>query len=288
MADQAAGLRSLFARRRPSLLIVSGSDAAKPAVAAHFARESAAAGRATVLVDGTPGQVAAACDVACRYELAHVLAGDKALVDVARPIADCLLLLPAARALSRFGAFTPDEDARLADAFSNGIAAALVAAGVVEPQVDLIVVHAADGQAARAVDAFGRDARVVIVASDRASAMRGAYAEMKTLAAQGLENFEIVAPCHEAGTASGVAFANLSSTARRFLEIELVDGGTVVVPRPEAAVSGRSASTTRAAFAGPGASSGRAAHPMHDGSTLASIPDSTNTPPAEVHHVAVA
>jgi MinD-like ATPase involved in chromosome partitioning or flagellar assembly len=227
MPDQAAGLRSLFARRRPSLMIVAGSDAAKAAVALHFAREAAAGNRATVLIDGTAGQIAMACDVPGRYELAHVLAGDVPFRDVVRALTPHLLLLPAARALSRFGSFDAEEEARLAESFSSGIAQALTDAGT-QTQVDLIVVNADEGQASRAVDAFGRDAQVIIVASDQGASLRGAYAEMKALTQlQGLEIFEIVVPRFGDDAPTGVAFANLSATARRFLDIELVDGGAI-------------------------------------------------------------
>lgn len=248
MPDQAAGLRSLFARRRPSLLIVAGSDPCKAAVAAHFAREAAAGSRATVLIDGTAGQAAAACDVSCRYELANVLAGDVPIAEVLRALTPHLLLMPAARALSRFGSFTPEEDARLAEAFSSGIAQALTAAGAQDAQVDLIVVNAEEAQAARAVEAFGHDARVVIVASDQAASLRGAYVEMKALTQQhGLENFEIVVPRFN-DSAPGLAFANLSNTARRFLDIELTDGGSVLLS-PRAVPTGARPALPRAGAA---------------------------------------
>lgn len=251
MPDQAAGLRSLFARRRPSLLIVAGSDACKAAVAAHFARDAAAGSRATVLIDGTAGQAAAACDVSCRYELANVLAGDVPMAEVLRALTAHLLLLPAARALSRFGSFTAEEDARLAAAFSAGIAEALTAAGAEDAQVDLIVVNAEEAQAARAVEAFGHDARVVIVASDNAASLRGAYFEMKALTQQhGLENFEIVVPRFSDAT-SGLAFANLSNTARRFLDIELTDGGSVLLSPRAAPVGARPSTSSRAGAAPP-------------------------------------
>lgn len=228
MSDQAAGLRGLFARRRPSLLIVAGSDPCKAAVALHFAREAAAEGRATVLVDGTPGQVASVCDVACRYELSHVLAGDVPIGDVLRMVTPNLLLLPAARALSRFGSFTTAENTRLGEALSTGLTQALAAAGTSEPQVDLIVVNAEEAEAGRAMDAFGHDARVIVVASDRATSLRGAYAEMKLLSQrQKIDNFDIVVPRFDDLDTPGVAFANLATAARRFLDIELADGQTV-------------------------------------------------------------
>ena len=260
MSDQAAGLRNLFARRRPSLLIVAGSDPAKAAVAMHFARDAAASGRATLIVDGTAGQLARACEIACKFELSHVVAGDLAMTDVVRALTPHLLLLPAARALSRFGSFRADEQARLVDAFSNGITQALAAIGS-EPQIDLIVVNAEQGRATRAVEAFGRDARVVIVASEQGASLRGAYGEMKALSQlQGLEHFEIVAPRSGSAEAEatgataaggGVAFNNLAAVARRFLDIELVDGGSIVIASARDARRGApedSASASRASL----------------------------------------
>jgi MinD-like ATPase involved in chromosome partitioning or flagellar assembly len=247
--DQAAGLRSLFARRRPSLLIVAGSDPAKAAVALHFACEAAAGCRATLVIDGTPGQVAMACNVPGRYELAHVIAGDVPFRDVVRSLTPYLLLLPAARALSRFGTFDAAEQALLVESFSSGISEALTDVGP-QTQVDLIVVNADEGQASRAVDAFGRDARVVIVASDEGASLRGAYAEMKALSQrQGLENFEIVTPRAGDDAPIGVAFANLAATARRFLDIELVDGGAITLSPMNDLAALSSAGATRSADA---------------------------------------
>lgn len=231
MPDQAAGLRGLFARRRPSLVVVAGSDAAKTDIAIRMARDAANAEHGTVLVDATSGRIAAACATPCRFELSHVAAGDLALADVVRVVTPHLLLLPAARALARFDSFMADEHARLAAAFSTGFAEVLQASGF-EPQVDLIVVHADDGRATRAVEAFGRDARVVIVASEHGSSMRAAYAEMKALTLQGHERFEVVVPRFEGSKPNDVVFSNLAAAARRFLDIELSDGGSIDLPRP--------------------------------------------------------
>jgi flagellar biosynthesis protein FlhG len=270
MPDQAAGLRSLFARRRPSLLIVAGSDAAKAAVAVHFAREAAATGRATLLVDGTPGQIALGCDLACRYELSHVVAGDKTIDDVVRRLTPHLVLLPAARALSRFGSFSAEEEARLADVFAGGIAQAFDGT---DTQIDLIVVNAEEAQAARALEAFGRDARIVIVASEHGTSLRGAYVEMKALSQyEGLENFEIVAPLFGDAVASGIAFTNLASTARRFLEIDLVDGGSVALPMPR----------------GIGAIQSAAVENTHSASTPTHASTSLSTSEEEASHAAAA
>lgn len=248
MPDQAAGLRSLFARRRPSLLVVAGGDPCRAAVAAHFAREAASAGRATLLVDGGVGELASVCGVSCRFELAQVLTGDRALSDVIKVIAPNLLLLPSARALVRFGSLSSDEQGRLATAFTNGIAETFALAGSPDAQVELVVVNADRDQAGCALEAFGRDARIVIVASNASKSLRAAYTEIRGLVELGFENFEVIVPVNDAAPDAGNAYANLAKTAKRFLEIDLSDGGTVSVvpPPPRPAITFSSTRTSSA------------------------------------------
>jgi MinD-like ATPase involved in chromosome partitioning or flagellar assembly len=234
MSDQAEGLRSLFARRAPTLVVVAGSDVAKPAVALRIASEAAATGAGALIVDGTPGRVARVAGVSCRYELADVASGDVAVEDVLRRVASGVCLLPAARALNRAGAFTGEEHARVAEAFANGISRAFSKDGA--RTIDRIVVHAADGRAARAIEAFGPNARAVIVASDDRASLHGAYFEMKALAQAGVTRFELVA--RPAGTVrAALAYSNLEETARRFLDVELVDGGSIAWPEMRDATS---------------------------------------------------
>jgi flagellar biosynthesis protein FlhG len=169
----------------------------------------------------------------CRYELSQVLSGDRALSDVIKVLSTELLLLPAARALLRYDVLSRDEQARLALAFSSGIGEIFAQAGAPDAQVDLVVVNAEQGQAVRAIEAFGRDARVVIVASDGSKPLRAAYTEVRRLVELGLENFEVVVPVTVESADAGTAYANLAKTAKRFLDIDLADGGTVtVVPPP--------------------------------------------------------
>jgi MinD-like ATPase involved in chromosome partitioning or flagellar assembly len=227
MSDQAEGLRSLFTRRTPTLVVVAGSDVAKAAVALRIASEAAATGAGTLIVDGTPGRVARVAGVHCRYELADVASGDVAIGDVLRRVASGVHLLPAARALGRANAFSDEESARVGVAFANGISRAFSADGAAT--IDRIVVHAADGRATRAIEAFGRNAKAVIVASDDRASLHGAYFEMKALAQAGVSHFELVA--RPAGTVrAALAYSNLEETARRFLDIELIDGGSIAWP----------------------------------------------------------
>ncbi len=51
--------------------------------------------------------------------------------------------------------------------------------------------------------------------------------------------FEIVTPRFDEEPATGVAFANLAATARRFLAIELVDGGSIVLAHASGPVAPR-------------------------------------------------
>lgn len=99
MDDQAAGLRQLFARNTPSVLPIVVPGGGQGAVVANLAAGLARSGREVLLVDATPGEIAAAFGLRARYELAHVAAGDKRLEQIMLQPREHLRIVPAARAL---------------------------------------------------------------------------------------------------------------------------------------------------------------------------------------------
>lgn len=102
VADQAAGLRALFARRSPRLLpvlVAATHDAARTVWLARLAEAFARSGQRTLLIDGARSQVASALGLLARYDWWHAASGEctprAALLDAAPD----LTVLPAARAL---------------------------------------------------------------------------------------------------------------------------------------------------------------------------------------------
>ena len=99
-ADQAAGLRKLFARNCPSVLPILVPGGGQGALVANLAAGLARDGREVLLVDATPGEIATAFGLRIRYELAHVAAGDKQLAQIMLQPRERLRVVPAARALN--------------------------------------------------------------------------------------------------------------------------------------------------------------------------------------------
>lgn len=105
--DQAAGLRRLFSQRAARVLLVA--DASWPQrgwFTLNLAAALSRAGEQVVLLDAEKDGVAALWGARCRYELIHVLQGDRRLCDAIVPGPESSAILPmrrAAAALAQHG-----------------------------------------------------------------------------------------------------------------------------------------------------------------------------------------
>ncbi len=102
VADQAAGLRRMFAQRGVRVLPILVPEArctSRMTWLASLARGFARDGSRTVVVDAARVQVAAALGVRARYELLHALRGECNVAAVLLDAAPGLAVMPAARAL---------------------------------------------------------------------------------------------------------------------------------------------------------------------------------------------
>lgn len=101
--DQAAGLRRLFGARERSLRLYPcvtpeyGGD--QLGFAIGLAGALARQGRRVLLLDGDDGRIAPLLGLKARYDLRHLLAGDRTADLVALPTAAGFRVIPAARAL---------------------------------------------------------------------------------------------------------------------------------------------------------------------------------------------
>jgi flagellar biosynthesis protein FlhG len=100
--DQASGLRRLFAPDPLQVLAVRGSGAqSATAVTIDLATALVAMGRQPLVVDLDQGRAALGLGLKARYELAHLLRGDKTLPEVLLVAANGVAVLPATRGLPR-------------------------------------------------------------------------------------------------------------------------------------------------------------------------------------------
>lgn len=204
--DQADGLRRMFGLRDVPVLPILAPTGNQGALIAHLALAHAQVGREVLIVDASRGEVALAMGQRARYELAHVVSGDKALADVVLQAADGVRIVPAARALS--GATNIDQ-----------WLAAL--AGELHPQPDLILLH-------HCTPFGGMDGDLLVVATPMADALTRTYSELKRLGSRAGRIRLFVAGAASEASARNLHRA-LSEAARRFIGAAVEWAGFVPV-----------------------------------------------------------
>lgn len=211
--DQAAGLRRLFPQQAARMLLVA--DAAWPArgwMALNLAAAFSRAGEQVVLLDAERDSVAGLWGARCRYELAHVLAGDRRLVDAIVPGPEASVILPMRRAgadLAGQGSGGRRVLGRLLESFveHDGLLIVPVAPARLESQ--LWRVGAGD---------------VLLCAGEGAASLTRAYATIKAM--HSLRPQPGVRMAFASGGEDGAhgawdRFSHMQDVARRFLDMTL-------------------------------------------------------------------
>jgi flagellar biosynthesis protein FlhG len=175
--DQAAGLRRLLApKRRAVLPVASGAPGVgKTAFVVNFAVALERRGLSVLIFDQTNGDIAAALGIKARYELRHVLAGDRNIQDVALQASPATWIVPA-----RGGLEIVTEHGR------GDAEMAAMLAGVTRG-VDVIMINAALEGAHVACDFSAHlhgAAELLLVSTPHAEAITATYSRIKRLARQ--------------------------------------------------------------------------------------------------------
>jgi flagellar biosynthesis protein FlhG len=202
-ADQATGLRALFGQRARTTLSVAGDGAT--AVTLNLAAALARIGQQVLVIDTMKGEAATALGLRARFELAHVLAGDRQLRDVLLAGPEGVALLPATRGLPRL--------VEGSGPWQDRVAAWL------DPYGTAFNVWLVNGLPPGGSTA---DAPVLFVLAPTADALTAAYAQMKTLARVARQReFRIVVRRAKSETAALATYRNMADTAREFLSARL-------------------------------------------------------------------
>jgi MinD-like ATPase involved in chromosome partitioning or flagellar assembly len=121
--DQAAGLRNLFAHRAARVLRVAEATWPRRGwVALNLAAAFSRAGEQVIVLDAERDSLASLWGARFRYELRHVLDGDRRLVDVMVPGPESSMILPMRRGgatLGRHGRTGQRELAKVLEAFMD-------------------------------------------------------------------------------------------------------------------------------------------------------------------------
>jgi len=202
--DQATGLRRLFARDTLQVLSVRGTaDCGATAVTLDLAKALVTLGRRPLIIDLEKGQAAIALGLRPRYELAHVLCGDKALAEVLLSGRDGVAVLPALRGFE-LAAERGSWKRTLSDLLCES------------PQA--FNVWLINGAAGRVADT---ESPLLVIAPTR-DAITGAYAQIKLLARdQGQREFRVVVDRAASESVALSVFTSIAETSRRFLAARL-------------------------------------------------------------------
>jgi flagellar biosynthesis protein FlhG len=227
--DQATGLRALFDQRLRTTLSIAGDGGT--AVTLNLAAALARVWQRVLVLDRSNGETATALGLKARYELAHVLAGDRRMTDVLLSGPEGITLLPAARGLPRLAEGSGPWQERVAV--------------WIDPYSTAFNVWLINGLPPASTVA---EAPVLFVLAPTADALTAAYAQIKALARNhGQREFRIVVRRAKSETAAFATYSNVADTAREFLAARLQYCG--YIPRDDSAALADSCSPCGHAFA---------------------------------------
>lgn len=178
MRDQADGLRQLFHRQGVRVLPVFGSPE-RVALCINLCAALAADGLKAVLLDASRGEAHEWLGLKARYELKHLLMGEKRIDEVALSARAGYRVVPAYR-----GAQMLAEVGGQGEKVFGGFAS-------LSDPADIVVLNASQSLAGRLLPAG--DGEVLVSTTSAPEAITAAYASIKTLAAHhGRGRFRLV------------------------------------------------------------------------------------------------
>ncbi len=215
--DQAAGLRRLLGNIGPRVLpVAGGADGEERAgVVVELASAATAQGYSVVVLDQTRGQVARILGLRPRYDLQHLLSGEKQFEEVAVETGSGIRIVPATRGITEL-AGQPEHATSFFHAFAR-----------LERPANLVIFNIEDPLTAAELMPCV-DAEVLLVANASAASITGAYTHVKQMMnARGIANFRVLVGGVIDEVESRLAFEKLAATAGRFLRARLELGGMV-------------------------------------------------------------
>lgn len=223
LRDQAEGLRRLLGGERSRVVtVISGKDGVgKTSILVNLAVALAKRGKYVMLIDEHSGAASAGrmLGMEPRYDLLHVMRGEKELHEVILQGPEGVEIVPAAqgvRALSRLNSAAQET---LVQAFS----------GLSHP-VDVVLVDAFSGVSADTLSLSLAAQEVVIVVSNQPASITDAYALIKVLNQfYAKQRFRILVNKVASAAEAQSIYNNIEQVAGRFLKVALDYMGHVPV-----------------------------------------------------------
>lgn len=219
--DQATGLRRMLSRHCTRVLPLTSAlgREAQAQLAIHLATAFAQLGSRALILDASRGDVAAALGLRPRYELLHLLQGEKTFDEVVLQGPDGIRVVPGARGIEAMQEADDTGWAELYGAFAS-----------LGEAPDLVLLNSAPGDTHAACRAAQGTHELVLALDSAPESVTAAYALMKTaMRDNGQRSCRLVFANLPQGYDAAPLSARMNEAARRFLGVEVRCGG--VLPR---------------------------------------------------------
>ncbi|MDX1795231.1 MAG: MinD/ParA family protein [Hydrogenovibrio sp.] len=239
--DQAAGLRAMQAnqsqntfqgtekpteksgmRKKPVrvLAVASGKGGVgKTNVSVNLAISMSKLGNRVLLMDADMGlaNVDIMLGLQTKYNLSHVLDGEKTLKEVMVDAPGGVKIVPAASGVKRMAQLTPAENAGIINAFSE-----------IDGYLDVLIIDTAAGIADSVVSYCRASQEVIVVVTDEPASMTDAYALIKVLSREyNLTKFQLLANMTRSEKHGRMLYEKFANVCEQFLDVSIDYLGTV-------------------------------------------------------------
>jgi len=219
--DQAAGIRKLK-RVNPVrvIAVISGKGGVgKTNVAVNLGVSLAQQGKRVALFDADMGlaNVDILLGMHPKYNLSHVLNGQKTMQEIIETGPFNLKVIPASSGLQHMSELNPAEQSEVIHAFSD-----------LSDEIDVLIVDTAAGIAGNVVSFARACQEVMVVVSDEPTSLTDAYAFIKLLNRDyGLYQFHILANMVQSPQHGRQLFKKLSNVTDDYLDVVLTYAGAI-------------------------------------------------------------
>ncbi len=233
--DQASKLRRMMhkARSARTIAVASGKGGVgKSNIALNLSILLSAAGNRVALVDADLGlaNLDVLLDVEVRANLSHVIAGKRRLEEVIIDLPSGVQFIPGASGIAQLANLSEFQRAQLMKDLAN-----------LESENDIIVVDCGAGISRDVLQLATSTDNVLIVTAPEPTAITDAYALIKVMQRQGYQgNISLLVNNAVDRQEARATFQRVSSVARQFLDVRILDAGHVLAdPKVREAVRRR-------------------------------------------------
>ncbi len=214
-SDQAAGIRRLNASQPVRVVAVTSGKGGvgKTNIAVNLGVALARQGRRTALLDADMGlaNVDILLGLQPRFNLSHVIAGEKSLDEILVTGPEGLRIVPAASGIQQMAELSPVEQAGLIRAFSE-----------LRLPLEVLLVDTAAGISATVVNFARACQEIVVVVCDEPTSLTDAYAFIKLLYRDyGLYQFQVLCNQVRSAEQGRQLFEKLYRVSDRYLDVAL-------------------------------------------------------------------